>query len=369
MTVPLGPVDKIFGHKPLSYWGDAAVEIPLEVYLSYGDLLILQEQYRGSKAWIDKGVQRNESGLWDRSFFQFGDWLDPLAPPEHPEVATTDPALVSDACLVHTTGLLSMLSSWLGLQDEYSHYRSHHSTLRKEFQKAWISDDGVIKIQTQTALALFLNYSLFATPKQADAAVSLLQNTIEKNDFKVGTGFIGTQILGHALTKYDASDIFYKMLLQTRAPSWLYQVVMGGTTTWERWDSMLPDGTINPGSMTSFNHYAFGSVASWIHRVVGGLSPAEPGWRKFTVEPIPGGKLTSAKTSYLSPYGLVSTNWWFEWYEDEFMKHRNGYYLIVEVPPNTKAEVKLPACLEGQVHTYEVGSGYHEYFVPGLQSS
>ena len=41
---------------------------------------------------------------------------------------------------------------------------------------------------------------------------------------------------------------------------------MGATTVWERWDSMLPDGSINPGEMTSFNHYALGAVADWLHR-------------------------------------------------------------------------------------------------------
>lgn len=36
---------------------------------------------------------------------------------------------------------------------------------------------------------------------------------------------------------------------------------------------MLPDGSINPGGMTSFNHYALGAVAAWLERTVGG------GWR------------------------------------------------------------------------------------------
>ena len=67
---------------------------------------------------------------------------------------------------------------------------------------------------------------------------------------------------------------------ETENPSWLYPVTMGATTIWERWDSMLPDGTINPGQMTSFNHYALGAVADWMHRTVGGLAPAEPGYRR-----------------------------------------------------------------------------------------
>ena len=72
---------------------------------------------------------------------------------------------------------------------------------------------------------------------------------------------------------------------------------MGATTIWERWDSMLPDGSINPGEMTSFNHYAFGAVADWMHRSVGGLAPLEPGYRRILVAPQPGGGLTWAEAT------------------------------------------------------------------------
>lgn len=57
--------------------------------------------------------------------------------------------------------------------------------------------------------------------------------------------------------------------------------LMGSTTIWERWDSMLPDGKINPREMTSFNHYALGSVATFMHSVIGGLAPVTEGWKTF----------------------------------------------------------------------------------------
>ena len=66
---------------------------------------------------------------------------------------------------------------------------------------------------------------------------------------------------------------------------------MGATTIWERWDSLLPDGTVNPGEMTSFNHYALGAVADWLHRTVAGLAPAAPGYRRSDHAPPPGGGL------------------------------------------------------------------------------
>ena len=78
---------------------------------------------------------------------------------------------------------------------------------------------------------------------------------------------------------------------------------MGATTVWERWDSMLPDGTINPGEMTSFNHYALGAVVDWLHRTVAGLAPLEPGYARVLVAPQPGGGLTWAKTSLETPHG------------------------------------------------------------------
>jgi alpha-L-rhamnosidase len=104
-------------------------------------------------------------------------------------------------------------------------------------------------------------------------------------------------------------DDAYRLLLQRECPSWLYSVSMGATTIWERWDSMLPDGTINPGQMTSFNHYALGAIADWMHRVIGGITPAEPGYRTVRIAPRPGGGLTWAETSLDTPHGQVAVVW------------------------------------------------------------
>jgi alpha-L-rhamnosidase len=138
------------------------------------------------------------------------------------------------------------------------------------------------------------------------------------------------------------------MLQESKAPSWLYAVLMGSTTMWERWDSMLPDGKINPGEMTSFNHYAFGSVAAFMHSVIGGLSPLSPGWKKILVQPRPGGTVTSAKTRHVGPYGEISCEWEIR---------GDKLHVAIAVPPNSTAQVILPGLTE------EVGSGKKEYVV------
>lgn len=117
------------------------------------------------------------------------------------------------------------------------------------------------------------------------------------------------------------------------------------------------------------DHYAFGSVSDWIHTNIGGLSPAEPGWKKAIIAPIPGGNITSANSRYVSPYGELTVRWYFETNEDDIAAHRNGFHLEVQIPPNTRAIVSVPSGRgdNGIVigETVEVGSGYWEWHVPG----
>lgn len=343
--VPTIPVDS--NDSPAAFWGDVSVAGPWNLFQAFGDKDMLKEQYTQSQNWIDKGIPRKEDRLWDRSGPQFGDWLDPKAPPENAGAATTHPYLVADAYLVRMTELLANMSAALGDNANTDEYNTQHTDLRSKFQQSWMTN-GEMANRTQTAYALALTFGLYTDAGQKSAAAATLRDIVSKNDFLVGTGFAGTPALAPALQGIGATEDFYSMLLQTKVPSWLYQVVMNGTTTWERWDSLLQDGHVNPGSMTSFNHYAFGAVADWIHRTIGGLAPAEPGWQTVAVAPVPGGGITSADTKYVSSYGEVRAKWAIS---------GGKFKLELWVPPNSKANVKLP---KGDKVTH-VGSGYHQF--------
>lgn len=338
---------------PVSVWGDVVVGHAYQLYQSFADKQMLEDQYDAAQAWIDKGIPRNDVGLWDRSTFQFADWLDPKAPADDPGAATTDKHLVSDAYLIEMTRLLSELSTVLGKDDLASNYTSQREKLINEFHKAWTDPYPVIANVTQTALALGIAFDIWSpnTPARTVAA-DTLRDVIKNNTYLVGTGFAGTQQLGNALTSINATSDFYKMLQQTQVPSWLYAVTMNGTTTWERWDSMLPNGSINTGTMTSFNHYSFGSVADWIHKKIAGIAPGSPGWKTVTVAPEPGGDITSASASFLGPYGAVNSSWTVQ---------ADGFHLSVTVPPNSMAEVTLP----GSGEKATIGSGTQTFFVKG----
>ena len=138
------------------------------------------------------------------------------------------------------------------------------------------------------------------------------------------------------------------MLTETRIPSWLYAIEMGATTVWERWDSMLPDGTVNPGEMTSLNHYANGAVADWMHRRIGGLAPLEPGYRRFEVKPVACSLLDNSSTTHISPYGPIEVSW---------VRTGDSVALDVQVPFGTTAQVWVP----GADSPVAVGPGAHAW--------
>jgi alpha-L-rhamnosidase len=174
---------------------------------------------------------------------------------------------------------------------------------------------------------------------------------VRASGFRISTGFVGTPLICDALTSTGHAALAYRMLLQTACPSWLYPVTMGATTVWERWDSMRPDGSINAGEMTSFNHYALGAVADWLHRSVAGLAPAAPGYREILVEPRLTTALSSASARHTTPYGDAEVAWLRD---DGFVDLR------VLVPVGARARVLVP----GDDEFTTVGHGSHEWRVP-----
>ncbi len=331
--------------RPAAAWGDAAVVVPWVLYERFGDTDVLRHQYDSMRTWVDQVADlTGESHLWNRGF-QFGDWLDPAAPPDKPWAARTDSALVATAYHAHTARLLARTAAVLGHEADHARYRELAELVVEAFATEFVTPAGRLASDAPTAYALALRFDLLRTGAQRARAARRLVQLMRKDRYRIGTGFVGTPLVCDALVDAGLVDEAYFLLLQERCPSWLYPVSMGATTIWERWDSMLPDGTINAGEMTSFNHYAFGAVADFLQRVVGGLAPAEPGYRTMLVRPRPGGGLVEAATALRTPYGDASVGW-----------HRQGDQLSVDicVPYGCTARVDLP----GQAIA-NVGSGRH----------
>jgi alpha-L-rhamnosidase len=331
-------------------WSDVASWLPWDLWRAYGDRELLAEQFDTMAAHVRRvETLVSASGLWDAGF-QFGDWLDPTAPPDAPFRAQADSGVVATACLYRSATTTADAAEVLGRTGEARDFRALAERTRAAFNDHYVSEDGTVRSDCPTVYALAIVFGLLSEERRAQAGVRLAR-LVGDNGYRIATGFAGTPYVTDALTATGHLEEAYRLLQERECPSWLYSVTMGATTIWERWDSMLPDGTINPGEMTSFNHYALGAVADWMHRVIGGLSPLEPGYDMALVAPQPGGGLTSASTSLQTPHGRLAVSWSLT---------GNALRAEVTVPDGVTAVVRLPGVPEQRLSggTFEVlGAG------------
>ena len=301
--------------------------------------------------WADALLKvRDSSGLWQGQM-QLGDWLDPAAPPDKPGAARTHGDIVASAYLFRSLDLVAQAAAVLGNDADHGTYAALAEETRQAFLAEYVTPAGRMVSDAQTAYSLALMFGISTDPAQRQALGDRLADLARLGGYRIATGFVGTPLIADALTVTGHLDAAERLLTQTECPSWLYPVTQGATTIWERWDSILEDGSVNPGEMTSFNHYALGAIADWMHRTVAGLAPAAPGYRKLGIAPRPLNSLTHASTSHETPYGLAKVAW-----------KRVGDRILVDatVPPGTTAVVSLP---DGSAE-FVVGSGRHSWDVP-----
>ena len=319
-------------------WGDAATVVPWTLYEAYADLEVLCRQYPSMRAWVDWCAGRTAGdGAWVGDW-HFGDWLDPGAPPDEPEKATTGSDFIATAYLAHSAGILARTAALLDDQTAAAHYEALRDRTAAGAWSRW--GDHAVTTQTGCAVALQLGIAPAADRPRVAAALAGL---VQASGGRIATGFLGTPLVLPALTNGGHLSEAYQLLLNTDCPGWLYQVEHGATTTWERWDAIRPDGSIHRGematgegdSMLSFNHYAYGAVAAWLYHTVAGLAPDpdDPGYATVVFAPRPGGGLTSARALIATPYGFASTAW---------RAGENVLLIDLQVPPGARGRFVLP---------------------------
>lgn len=321
-------------------WSDASIIIPYNIYTTYGDKQILENQYESMKAYLNyvRGVAKND--LWNTGF-QYADWLSYRVDDSKGMIgqksAVTDNYLVAQCFFAYNAELMVKTARILGKTEDYKEFEKLQDRIKLQFQKEFMTANGRLISDTQTAYVLALQFDMIPGNVRA-AAVERLVNNIKSYQYHLTTGFLGTPFLNPVLSRFGRNDVAYSLLLQDTYPSWLYPVkAHGATTIWERWDSMKPDSTFQDPGMTSFNHYAYGAIGDWMYRTIGGIDTEEfdgAGYKQIVIKPELGGKLTFAKTSLDTPYGKVSTDW---------TVNSAGFTLKVEVPVNTTATVILPS--------------------------
>lgn len=338
----------------IDFWGDAVLNVPYALYETYGDKSILEEMYEPMKKYVNAckfwanliGVGKYRYIWHTPSLFHFGDWVSP----DVDKMSTWQKRskYTATASLCYTSKLLSKIASLLGKEEDAKKYSELSKKVANAYSSVFMDDNGKLKKEEfQTGYVLPIAFEMLDEEKKK-GAVSHLVKLIEKNDYCIGTGFPGTPYILYALADNGYSDVAYKMLLNKKSPSWLYSVSVGGTTIWEKFDGMNPDGTARKSTdgtdnMISFNHYASGSVGNYLYTRLAGLRIIKPGYQEFEVNPVFTREIEEVSTSTMTPYGEIKISY----------KHHDGEGEIhIHVPVSTKCTLTLP-----NVQKRTLGSG------------
>lgn len=316
-------------------WGDAACIIPWNVYLFSGDKTILEQQIDSMKAWVDyiRKVDGEHHG-W-RNLFHYGDWLalDRPGAKEGNVYGATDEAYIADVYYAASAQIVAKAAGVLGKSELQKEYQEIADQQWKVVKDEYFTATGRCAIKTQTGLTLALKYHL---SENETMTAKMLKTLFRQNKYKLNTGFIGTPLLCNILTENGMSDIAYQLLLNEEFPGWLYEVKLGATTVWERWNSLDESGHVSSTGMNSLNHYSYGAVLEWVYRHAAGIDVTEqnPGGRKMKIYPKINAELGYVDASYDSACGTYQSSW--------KILDGNKIQLRFFVPFGCEAEISLP---------------------------
>ena len=330
--------NKIEGTFGRTGWADAATIIPWNSYLIYGDKKTLERQYQSMKHWVNFMINNSENNLFIKKD-HWGDWLFFSRDNDNSgRSAVTSKKLIAQAFYCYSTKLLINTAKVLEIQEDVEKYSALYEKIRYAFNAEFVSNNGMLMSDTQTAYVLALQFNLLSD-EHTEIAVNRLVDNI-KNYGHLTTGFLGTPFLCHVLSDNGKHAEAIELLLRTKYPSWLYPVTKGATTIWERWNGIKPDGSFQYPSMNSFNHYAYGAIGEWMYSNLMGLKINNnfPGFKRYTIRPLFDKNFDKIDGSFDSNYGKITISW---------SRKKDNLKLFLNIPANTKADVILDKTHDG----------------------
>lgn len=321
---------------PTACWGDCCIFVPWAEYMARGDKNLLERQYpvirkylRSVQRWAALGSTGQKRYIWEKPF-SYGDWC---APYGYIKDWFSKGACLSTAYYAQDCELAARMAAILGHDEDAAQWRRLREKIIHAFLDEFTDGHGRMLDEYQSAYVLPLAFDMV----EGDTEVRMADNLarlIQHDGGTLNTGFPTTPYLLFALSDHGHVEDAYALLMQEKAPGWLYAVKAGGTTIWEQWAPILPDGSIDPQKEASLNHYAYGAVADWLFRRTLGIEALEAGYRSFLVAPLVGGGLTSACGHIDTPYGRIVSDWKIE---------DSVFSLNVQVPVSTVCQVQLPS--------------------------
>lgn len=370
-------------------WMEAGVIVPWQMYQQYGDVRILEQHYASMVAYMDYLERR--AVRYVQPFGGFGDWL---------AIEPTNSMLTNTAYSAYDALIMEQVAKRLGKDADQRRFRTFYENVKRSFNDLFVNEEGrtfaptvesifgkdsqvgmwpgtaateAKIVDTQTSYVVPLQFDLF-NEKNKPLAIRHLVENIKKHNYTLTTGFIGTPYLNLVLSDNGYDDVAYKLFEQTAYPSWLYPVLQGATTIWERWNSYTLVNGFGPVDMNSFNHYSYGAIEEWMIAYTLGIQRDEeqPAYKHIILQPRIGGTFSFIRGHYDSAYGRIESGWQIQ---------KKGYIYEATIPANTTATLYLPAKSEKSVRmekgqegitpvglkdgkaVYRLGSGSYRIYV------
>ena len=328
-------------------WADAATIIPWNIYSNYGDKDLLDYFYPMMKQYVEVLIQRdieqgNKSLILEG--FTFGDWLAQDGEDPQSLYGGTDNGFIMSVYYYHSVELTVLAAKELGYDEDYQNFTIVKNRIYKAILDKFFFEDGKLNLNTQASYVLCLHYNIY---KNKEIIIQDFKKRIKQDLFRIKTGFTGTPLILLTLFDNDMDEYAYRILYNEQFPGWLYAINLGSTTIWERWNSLLENGTVSGTGMNSFNHYAYGSVCEAIYSRIVGLRNLSPGWKKVMIKPHLNYRMKNITFSFKSISGKYEISWkWFE----------NIFKINITIPNGCQAEIILP-----NNETYLVKDGKYYY--------
>ena len=320
-------------------WTDAGVICPWTMATVYGDRRLVERHWESMKRFMDWRARLDPRLEGVAAGNEWGDWLN---------VDETTPTAFIDLCEhAQSARMMTQMAFMLGRGDEGAVYSRRFEDLAASFRRNYLRADGMVAVDTQTACVLALEMGLVPNEKTA-AVAQQLAGRIEKNGFRMATGFLGTKAILPVLSAHGHHDLACRLFQSREFPSWGYEVEQGATSVWERWDSFTREHGFegatgkNNAAMNSFSHYAFGAAMEWGFRTLAGIDTIDSAFARIRIRPqppTPGSNPQRAviewvKADYDGPRGPIQSHW---------RRLDGGIEMRVRIPANTTAMVHVPA--------------------------
>lgn len=334
-------------------WADSATIMPWQLYRHYGDKTLLAQHYPMMRDYVQTLVHSDAQQGGTRILrkgFAFGDWLAQDGATPQSFVGGTNLTFVRTIYYYNSVRLTALAATEIGRNQDAQELAQRAQTIRSALLDEFFAPSGRLCVDTQTAYVLALQFEVY---RNKQAVLEGLQERLKRDLYRLKTGFLGTPYLLNVLLVNGLVNDAYRLLYNENFPGWLYAVNLGATTIWERWNSLLPDGTISGTGMNSLNHYAYGSVCEAIYAHMAGLQCGAHGWKTAVVAPRLNYRMKQMTLRFASPAGVYRVAW--------ELCAGGDISLAVEIPTGASAEVHLPLHPEQLVCTVQGGAHTWRY--------